>query len=420
MENRVSNLSQVFAPGTAYYYGFPTEWDSGFYNACPPEIEELVAMRPAVSAGPNVNVVTFANTVAQDTWTILQDELGVPLASRKQIITLPAHIDCAMKGRTRNEEIKRALADSIPDRGLVMAQPYVDDRLEAKYRIQPSVTGWLNDKNNIRSFVPEQYRVPELARVQNGREFAGIDAEKLPYPCVVKVSSSSAGDGVKICRSKEEFRSAQDKFKDSDCTILVQKYIDLSSEVDLKFVVHEDQNKPFELLGYSNEITGLNGEYLGGIIRSDADSVATVQNIYKILSTKILPKFKQKGWFGVGGVDVLVDQDGNFYFSDFNCRMTATMAQTMQSNAGLFKDNSVLVFNGKFQGSLGNFLEKVGPLATNGNPQQSLNVVALAKGNGDVKMHAGVIFDQKESLRGNIIELQRLGIRSDIFAHLEF
>ncbi len=145
METKISSLSQVFAPETAYYYGFPAESDSGFYNACPPEIEELVAMRPAVCAGPDLKIVTFANTVSTAAWRILEDDLGVKLVSKDQVIELPSSIDRSVKGAKRNEEIKRALSNMVADGKLVMAQPYVDDELVSKYLIKPDVTIWLND-----------------------------------------------------------------------------------------------------------------------------------------------------------------------------------------------------------------------------------------------------------------------------------
>lgn len=418
MKNAISNLSQVFPPGTAYYYGFPAGWDSGFYNNCPPEIEELVAMRPAVCAGENMRIVTFASTVQDDVWNTLKDDLGVPLVGRDRILALPSDIDCSITGEERNNRIRDALMQAVPNSRLIMAQPYTKRALWQKYLINPGTTTWLNDKDTIHQFVPQEYCTPEYADLPDGQALAKIDGSALPYPCVIKVSASSAGDGVRVCRSIGEFQAAQEAFKESHGAILIQKYIEFIKEIDVKFAVYQDKNKPFELIGYSKEITGENGEYMGGIVENTEEPSGIVQQIYHVLKTEILPTLKEKGWFGVGGVDVLVDKDGAFYFNDFNCRMTATMAQTMQMNSGLIGDRSLLVFNGTFPGTIEDFRKKMIEKSRHGSNQQVLNVVALANGNNVVRMHAGVLFDQPETLRENVLELERLGVQSDIFREI--
>ena len=93
-----------------------------------------------------------------------------------------------------------------------MGQPYSDERLDAKYLIHPGITKWLNDKNHIKDFVPPQHRAPELTHAQNGEDFLKINGETLTYPCVVKVSTSSSGNGVRICRSPQEFKHVQEEF----------------------------------------------------------------------------------------------------------------------------------------------------------------------------------------------------------------
>lgn len=418
MENKVSNLSQVFPKDTTYFYGFPTGWDSGFYNACPPDVEELVAMRTAVCAGPDTNIITFASTVSDEIWGLMQDDLGVPLINRNRVLQFPGDVDTSMVGVRRNVRMRDVLKEILADGQFIMAQPYNEERLRKKYLIDPGITTWLNDKGNIRKFVPDEYCTPEYANVQNGKEFTAVDGSKFPYPCVVKVMASSAGDGVRVCNSPDEFKAAQEAFSKSDVAILVQKYINRVDEIDVKFVVHPDGNKQFELLGYSSEITGSNGEYFGGIIHNPKQPSEMARQIYHVLETQILPKLQERGWFGVGGVDVLVDQDGKFYFSDFNCRMTATMAQTMQANAGMMGDNSVAVFNGRFDGNIKQFGDRLQRHARNSDNNRVLNVVSLARGDDSLRLHGGVIFDQIQTLRENISLLESLGVHSDIFAEI--
>ncbi len=413
-------LSEVFPKNTVYYYGFPAGSDSGFYNACPPEIEELVAMRSAVCAGANMKVVVFSSTVEQDVWNFMRDDLGTNLVSREQLIVLPASINTAVLGAQRNEQTKRALAELVPDGALIMAQPYIDQRLEKKYLISPNITTWLNDKNNIEEMVPQHYRVLEFARARNGKNFSTMNADALPYPCVVKISSSSSGNGVIVCANAQELKHAQHQWKDMPNTIIIQKRIETPKEIDIKFAIHQDRSVPFEILGYSDEINKPNGEYLGGIVRCQHSESRLIQNIRATLLTTILPIIQQKGWFGVGGVDVLIDKNGQYYFNDFNCRMTATMAQTMQANQGDIQSQCILVFNGTFLGSLNELKEKISPIATHQSQQQRLNIVALAHDKNEVRLHAGILFDDNRMLKQHITTLQRLGIRSEMFDHLPY
>jgi hypothetical protein len=414
MGERITSLSEVFPAGTVYYYGFPVGQDSNFFNDCPPSVEELVAMRPAVCAGNDMKVAAFSNTVSHDVLRLLRDEFGVPLIRDDQIMRFPSAIDASKTGKTRNDMVKQALHTMMPDGALVMAQPYPDTELKGKYFIDPLVTAWANDKKNSMQFVPEQHRIPEFARVQNGAEFSALSPVSFPYPCVVKVSSSGAGDGVRICKSPADFQASQERFKQWSGTILVMKFIDITSEMDVKFAVHADTRKPFEFVGHSHEITGTNGEYEGSVIRKKQDDDA--RRIFDVLKDRILPALQQKGWHGVGGVDVLIDADGQFFFSDFNCRMTAAAAQTMQSNAGMFGDKSILTFNGTFNGSLNDFREKMLPYSRTGDENQILNVVSLAPDNENIRLHGGVLFDQKETKDENILRAQNLGIQANAFS----
>lgn len=418
MDKEPLSLSTVFPQGTNYFYGFPAELDSGFYNGCPPAIEELVAMRPSVCAGTNVKVVTFASTTTERVRRLMEDDLGVVGVGKDQIISLPEAITRNVSGSVRNEAVKRALAELIPDGSLVMAQPYIDDRLQPKYLINPQTTAWLNDKKNIRDFVPSKYRIPEFASFSTGEEFYLADTMSYEYPCAVKVTLSSAGDGVMLCKTPQELRAAQEKYKNIPHPILIQKFIGSPFEPDVKFIVPQAPGAPCSIVGHSREITGPNGEYQGGVILNNEKKSEVIERIEGVLLQEILPILRQKGWFGVGGVDVLIDDDGNFYFSDFNCRMTATMAQQLQVRNGTLGAKSVAVFNGFFSGDIEEFRRTVVPHARHGGNNQKLNVVSLAEDKDDIRIHGGVLFDQPETLEENIMALQRYGIHAAIFSRL--
>lgn len=413
MDKKITSLSEAYPQGTAYYYGYPVGWDSSFLNHCPPEVEELVAMRPAVCAGEDTKVVVYANTVSEKVLHLLRDELGVSYVADDQLIKLPPDIDATVLGNERNQRVKDALGLLVPDGTLAMAQPYLDPALQEKYLILPQVTAWLNDKRNTEALFPLEHRIPEYARCANGKEFFGLSGESLPYPCVVKVSSSSAGDGVRLCKNIADFHAAQKQFRDCEGLIFVQKMIDISRETEVKFAVPQNSVMPAELLGYSDEITGTDGEYLGGVIVNEQTDPA-IQEIFETLQKDVLPIARSKGWHGVGGVGVLMDKDGAFYFCDPNFRMTAMMPQVMQMNGGAFGKRSILGFGGHFNGNVEEF-STIGKRARAGDSDQILNVVAMAQNGGRVNINGGVLFDQPESLAENIAALRSHGIQSEVF-----
>ncbi len=415
MQKRISSLSEAYPEGTAYYYGYPVGWDSSFLNECPAAVEELVAMRPAVCAGKNVNVVTYANTVTEDVQKLLRNELGVPYIAREQMIVMPSSLTTAVAGKERNSRVKDALKNQVGKGRLAMAQPYLDEEVRDRYLIDPRITAGLNDKKNAAEIFPADHMIPEYARCNNGQEFAALSAESMQYPCVVKISSSSAGDGVRLCKNPVEFTAAQQQFGNSEGMIIIQKMIDIDRETEVKFVVHEDRNQSAELLGYSDEITGTNGEYLGGIIKNEQIPDAMMQRVFASMQRDVLPRAREKGWYGVGGVGVLMDKEGEFYYCDPNFRMTAMMPQVLEMNAGHFDKRSVFGFGAKFQGTVDSFRDTVGSHAKMGDANQLLNIVSMAQHGDSLDFHGGILFDQPETLRDNLLFLKALGVRSEAF-----
>lgn len=416
---RPSSLSEVLPAGLTYFYGFPSGQHSRFLNRCPGALEELVAMRAAVCAGPETHVIVYPSTCTPAVRSFQEHVLGGPLPREDQLHRLPSTLEAHVEGLQRNEALISALPALVAPGRLLMAQPLLDEALLASYALNPEVIESLNDKASIPEWVPERWRIPELKRAPNGPALAEWPRQAFPLPCVVKASRASAGDGVAVCRTLADVQEIQHRLATYPEPILLQAFIDKVDELDIKFAVYPNAARPPALVGASHECTRAGGGYLGGIIPEQAP--AQEAEIFRVLSQHILPRFMQLGWYGVGGVDVLIDAEGHFYFSDFNCRMTGCMAQTLQKNAGVLSGVSVLVFNGTFEGDgsgragLEVFRQRFSRLARRGDSQQLLNVVALAEAGASVRIHGGVLFDQPETLEENLHTLTRLGIVSSGF-----
>lgn len=413
----LKDLSQVFPENSTYFYGYPLGWSlqSRFLNSAPATSEELVAAHTLVCAGANIDIVVFAKTVEDEVLQLLRDELGTQITQRRIIIPPEIHVE--LERNMRNEQIQLALINSVRNRALIMAQPYIHPDIEDKYLIDPKISTWANDKDNMRYFVPEEFMIPELGRAQSGMEFRNMDSHFFSYPCVIKLTASSGGDGVRICKSESEFRAAQEAFSLYDCPIIVIKFIDIMTEVGAKFAIYPDPTPRFARIGATKDFSNREGNWVGSLVSENVEG-EIAEKIYDVLEKSILPVLHAKGWYGVGEAGALVDKNGRIYFSDFNCRVTGDMAQTFQSNQGIFRGRSLMVFNGLYPGTLRDFGNAVKSSAQRDSKAQILNVVAAAAYGDGVKIHGGVLFDQEESLPENIKHLEKLGIQSPLFKKL--
>lgn len=414
----LESLSDVFPEGSTYFYGYPAAWDedSCFLNTAPLSSETIVAGRPLVCAGDSVNVLVYTKTVQQKVLEILEHELGTLLTQRR--IVLPEAIGSIVDPQEFNQQMKNVLSEFMKDESFIMAQPLIDPRLTRKYLTNPDIGRWANDKDNMREFFPEEYLIPELGRANCGDEFSRMDPNTFPYPCVVKLSSSGGGDGVRICKSPSDFIEAQKTFAPYNCPILVLKFIHTVKEIGAKFAIHPDATPRFSRIGATSDFSSRSGEWVGSLIGSEDDK-DMIEKMYAVLETSMLPKLHQKGWRGIGEGGALIDADGRLYFSDCNCRMTADMPQTFQMNQNLFPGKQLVVFNGVRPGSLEDFSSVMKPIAQRGTENQIMNVVAIGETEEGVKVHGGILFDQEETLIENIAQVQRLGIRSGLFERLQ-
>jgi len=408
-------LSNYFPSGSIYFYSFPAGEDSKFYNAVPPWIEELVAARPLVCAGEQAKVLVFSATSTDEIKNVLQNICGLSLAKPEQIIKLSDSISSDLSGDARNKAVKNNLGGLVKKRNLIMAQPFLDKNLKATFQINPDLTVWLNDKENLPAFVPSQSLPQRTAWFQNGLQFA---ASEMPaFPCVVKVSSSSAGDGVRVCHGEHSFAKAKNDFRRiANRPIYVEQHIPAKENYCVQFAIPFEKNQDIEIIGQNRQLTSPAGEFLGAAVDlRDANPV--LQKIYEVLLETVLPKIRGMGWYGIGGIDVLVDQGGNFYFIDANFRMTATFAYVCQARSGLIQ-KPVISFTGSFNGSIEQLKNVLFPHATKGHANQILEMLSLTRRQGTYWFNAGMMFDHPETVTQNATDLLRLGVNSQVLANL--
>ncbi len=276
------------------------------------------------------------------------------------------------------------------------------------FTIDPWITNFVNDKSNIRSFVDSEFLPKTYATFASGAEFNEKDYNG-HLPCVIKVASSSSGDGVRICKNWVDFQKAKADFEHLNVAIFIEEFIYAVENIGVQFGVSYDPNGQVEIIGFNQQLTNENGDYLGGVIDSNK-KIDVLPEIYDVLLTKILPKVRALGWYGVGGMDVLIDANGKFYFIDPNFRMTAAFAYVYLMRHGEFK-SPMMTFMGMFRGDEKDFEEKILSVSKLGSANKPmLRIIALTKADGFYKFNAGMFFDDYKDIVPQAKKLIELGI----------
>ncbi len=403
-KEEIYTLSRYFPADTKYFYAFPAGEESGFFNSVPTWVEELVAGRPLLCAGPNVKAVTFASVYTPEILNLLS-EMGVAPLTPDQVLVLPEKITSDVTGKERNLQVKSFIKSLKCQKNLVMAQPFLDEDLENAYQIPPKVSVWFNDKENLSDYVPARNLPAELGHFYSGKDFAA-SSEEFQLPCVVKMTSSSAGDGVRICHTAEDIQNSKNAFADLDGHVIVYQFIHSLHNYCIQFGIPADPNKEIEIIGFNEQLIGKCGEFLGGMVTPNFDR-PELQDLFKLMKEEILPKVRAKGWYGVGGLDVLVTEKGEYYFIDPNFRMTATFVFVCQVRNKYIK-KSLLGFTGMFKGTEADFRAKILPIAKLGTPEQLLNIASMSYKDGNYRFNGALVFDEttpKEKVAKTLIDL---------------
>ena len=401
LSNTNKSLSDFFPKGTFYFYGYPTGLESNFLNSVPPHIEELVAARSIVCSGDYVNPVYFYSTSAEKLGKNICDKLRITSVSSKQSLIIPGNISSNVTGRERNESLKKFLTSSFKEKKLVMAQPFLDDDFSKVCLIDPKITNWLNDKSNLNKILPKNFLPQRYLLAKNGNELHEKISELL-IPCVIKVTSSSAGDGVYICESKSDLLNAVNKLKSLDETIAVDQYIYAVKNYGLQFGLSYTGQST--IVGVSEQITSDKGEFIGGTTLNEIP--IEMSEISQYIMGTLLPYVYSLGWFGIGCIDVLVDEYGKSFAIDPNFRMTGMSTALLTRKKGCTSLSFIMSCDENSENSL-NLLSKY---IMNGN----IKVLALNQFNNKWNMNV-VVYFKNESLKNKILkELKIVGFESEL------
>jgi hypothetical protein len=297
-----------------------------------------------------------------------------------------------------------------------MSQPYLDFRLKPKYAIPSNRTIWLNDKRNMPAYIPWQYLPKMYDEFLDGACFSD-SVGQLPLPCVVKVTSSSSGDGVRICRTQADIDQARSDFSRLEGIIQVSELIDMERNFAVQFGIPADSNKPIEIIRWHEQMVDSHGAFVGGIIETGEQNLEIFRSLNQELLERILPEVRRRGWFGIGGFDVLMSKEGRFYFVDPNFRMTGmTVYDLLACNGNI--TSSLLSFSGTFEGTRKEFYGLMEGCARVGDSGQKLYLTALTEHRGLFRFNAALLFDSRRDIPVLAREMLRRGMESSVLERM--
>jgi hypothetical protein len=405
------SLADYYPPDTVYFHSAPARKNSGFFNGMDAWVDALAAGRMLTCAGDKMKIVLFGAAFTPDVLRLLRDDLKVPIQRQENILFLPESITSDIQGEERDALIKNSLKKSVPQGKLIISQPYFDPDFNDIYQIPVETIDHLNDKANLGDYVPAEFLPKRYCEFENGKSFAE-NVSKFTIPCVVKVAYSSGGDGVRICKTFGAFSEAKKAFRNLDGKIVVEQFIDAAHNIGVHLAVPFQRNKPMQVIGSNEQITTDSGGYLGGIVNL-SKTWPQMKDIRNLLLKRILPAIREKGWYGVGGVDILIGKDGGIYVIDFNFRLTAPMPYLFQTKNGDIT-KPIITFTGAFNGDEGSFKKMIVPLAKMGSKSQILDIVSLIKYKDSYRFNCGMLFDDEASIAKNAEALLNAGVCADV------
>jgi hypothetical protein len=406
-------LNSLYRPGTVIFHAYPSGNTLDFYNLAQPWVQELGSMRCAEMIPPGgIKILGYFSSANVAVRHILRHHAGLSLPADHQILSLPSGLNQSVRGRARNRQLIAALRHH---QNILMAQPFSQAMNAA---IDPRLVSQLGDKLWIRGNLIDEHLLPAVRMTfPHGRAFHAysLSTTKIDFPCVVKVSRASAGDGVGICRDGDEFRKAQKRFRNSLAPVFIEEFIEIKENIGVQYVIPFGGGAP--VITWANrQITDHDGRFLSGIVSDNAEGVD--EAVARHLEETVLIRMREAGWTGMGNLDIFGARDGRWLISEVNPRLTGLSPVIWKKQQGAFRGKHLLAFTGKLATASPGVVEMVDALCREGDHRQIVTLAALSIDEERVALTGAVIFDQMEALKENIEMLRRWGVRAAAFGAL--
>lgn len=182
------------------------------------------------------------------------------------------------------------------------------------------------------------------------------------FPYLIKTSHGLSGEGTYIIRSYADLHYCLEELK---------KYLKinlLKTIIVSEFVQHEvnnyciqfyvDKQGGISLIGVTQQLVSSEGNYLGGFI-DYYDDLSQFSDLIAAVGQYAY----QQGYFGVIGVDVLEDKDGQLYAIDANFRINGSTPLCLQRHELLKLNKAIAKYSSDYrmEGTLDSILASLKP-----------------------------------------------------------
>lgn len=152
-------------------------------------------------------------------------------------------------------------------------------------------------------------------------ENAILECNKIGYPVILKASYGGGGKGIKVIENEEELikrynitkTEVERSFDKGD--IYIEKYIQNARHIEFQMIA--DQHNNIDCIGIRDCTIQKNNQK---IIEETLNEQFNNEKI-KVLIGKIKMVLKKMGFYGIGTMEFLKDENDNFYFLEMNVRL---------------------------------------------------------------------------------------------------
>ncbi|MCA9327586.1 hypothetical protein KDA14_03600, partial [Candidatus Saccharibacteria bacterium] len=153
------------------------------------------------------------------------------------------------------------------------------------------------------------------------------------------------------------------------------------------------------------------GAFLGGIIEDFTVPPALEGAVQHILQD-VIPKVRERGWYGIGGFDVLIDEFGKAYFIDANFRMTGMSAYHFLIDRGIIR-RPMMSIMGTFVGTESALRTVLAPFAAKKTRSRFLKLICLSRNNTTWRFNAALEYSDENELLNRVELLLSAGVQSE-------
>jgi len=396
----------AFGPGALYVNAFARRPEDGFHSPSPDETDDLFTALPLSMTRAGVRLLVDPRAVSDPVRRLLTEDLGLELCDPAWVEPLPEGLNAALGAAGWCEALIQVLAREAAPGALLMSQPFQDPRLEGLFRRPPALSQMLNDKLDLPTLVDGATPPTRLATLP---DTDSMRSQPWPgVPCVIKLSGACAGEGVWAARDEAGWAAATTALAGLPGRVLVERWIEARRNLDVEFLIPHDPAEPCLVLGAVEQIVGPDLRLAGGVVAPARPSSA-LPAIEAILHERVMPRLRALGWHGIGGFDVLVDEDDRPWFIDPNLRLTDFTAPLLWRLRSGYAGSVLILPYTSFDGDLLAFRARVAPLARPG-ADRHLVVLAILDQGERLLLQAGLLFEGPEQLRARAATLRRLGL----------